>query len=104
MALRVSGICHSEIAITAAASGTLIKKTQCEETCSTSQPPRTGPSAVVKAVNPDQVAIAWPRDFASIHEPIIARLPGTRNAAAIALLERPTINCARRAEASLETE
>ena len=31
--LRDSGTCHSEIAMTAAAMGTLIRKTQCQEAC-----------------------------------------------------------------------
>ncbi len=57
-ALRLSEICSSEIAITAAPMGTLMKNTQRHEACSISQPPRTGPIAVVIAVNPDQVPIA----------------------------------------------
>ena len=50
--LRLSGICHAEIIITAAARGRLIKKAARQETCSTSHPPRTGPTAVVIAVGP----------------------------------------------------
>src|ERR1700757_2626438 len=57
-ALRLSGIRQTERAVTVAASGTLMKNTQRQEACSTSQPPRTGPSAVVIAVKPDQVPMA----------------------------------------------
>ncbi len=38
-----------------------MKKTARHETCSISQPPKTGPMAAVIAVNPDQVPIALPR-------------------------------------------
>src|ERR1700732_4099029 len=56
--VRLSGIYQSEIVMTAAARGRLMKNTQRQEACSTSQPPRTGPMAVVIAVNPDHVPIA----------------------------------------------
>src|SRR5260370_24515716 len=52
VALRLSGIRQTEIAITAAARGRLMKNTHRQEACSTSQPPRTGPMAVGNAVNP----------------------------------------------------
>ena len=70
-----------------------MKKTQCQEACSINHPPRTGPKAAVMAVNPDQVPIAWPRDFSSKDALIIARLLGTRNAAPIPWTQRATINC-----------
>src|SRR5438309_8966404 len=57
LVLRLSGTCHTEIAMTAAARGRLMKKTQCQEACSTNHPPRTGPNAVVIAVKPDHVPI-----------------------------------------------
>src|SRR5205807_9710391 len=79
--LRLSGIRQTEMAITAAASGRLIKNTHRHEACCTSQPPRTGPIAVVIAVKPDHVPIACPRLFSSKAVLIIARLPGTSNAA-----------------------
>ena len=41
-------------------------------------------------VNPAHVPIALPRDFLSKDELMIARLPGTRNAAAIPWTERQT--------------
>src|SRR5437660_12656330 len=56
--LRLSGICHSERAITNAESGRLMKNTHRHDACSTSHPPTTGPIAVVIAVKPDQVPIA----------------------------------------------
>src|SRR5579862_4371059 len=88
--LRDSGTRHNEIIRTTAAKGRLIKNTQCQEACSTSHPPRTGPSAVVIVVKPAQVPIALPRDFSSKDELMMARLPGTRNAAAIPWTERHT--------------
>src|ERR1700679_1596069 len=57
-ALRLSETRQNETIITAAAIGTLMKKTQRQEACSTSQPPRTGPTAVVIAVKPDHIPIA----------------------------------------------
>ncbi len=68
---------------TTAASGTFRKKTARQLTCSMSQPPRTGPMAVVIAENPDHVPIARPRSVSSNVALMIARLPGTRNAAPI---------------------
>src|SRR5579864_1941155 len=81
VARRLSGICQYEIAMTDAAIGRLMKNAQRQEACSTSQPPRTGPTAVVIAVKPDHVPMAWPRLFSSKDVLIIARLPGTRSAA-----------------------
>ena len=46
-----------------------------------SQPPNTGPSAVVIVVNPDQVPMARPRSFSAKNALTIERLPGTINAA-----------------------
>jgi hypothetical protein len=50
-------------------------------TCSISHPPITGPSAVVIALNPDQVPIARPRSASLNVALMIARLPGTRKPA-----------------------
>ncbi len=86
LSLRLSGICQSEITITAAAIGTLMKNAQRQEACSISHPPSTGPAAVVMAVKPDQVPMACPRDFSSNDALIIERLPGTRNAAHLCLV------------------
>ena len=81
VSLRLSGIRQSEMAITAAAGGRLMKNAQRQDACSTSQPPRTGPMAAVIAVKPDHVPMACPRLFSSNDVPMIARLPGTRSAA-----------------------
>src|SRR5271154_1140136 len=62
---RLAGIRRSEMAITMAATGTLMKNAQRQEACSISHPPRTGPKAVVIAVKPDHVPIARPRSFSS---------------------------------------
>jgi hypothetical protein len=81
----------SDSAITSAASGTLIKNAARQLTCSISQPPITGPIAVVMALNPDQVPIARPRSASSNVALMMARLPGTRNAAPIPCSARPII-------------
>src|ERR1043166_390252 len=74
--------------MTAIASGTFRKNTARHETCSTSQPPNTGPNAVVIAEKPDQVPIALPRSSSSKQELINARLPGTSSGA-------DSLHCAR---------
>src|SRR5579862_9969157 len=86
--LRDSGTCRSEITTTSTARGTLMKNIQCQEACSISHPPRTGPRAVVIVVSPAHVPIALPRVSSSKDELMIARLPGTRNAAATPWNER----------------
>ena len=60
-----------------------MKNTQRQEACSISQPPRTGPIAVVIEVKPDHVPMARPRASSLKDALIIERLPGTRNAAPI---------------------
>ena len=74
---------RSDSISTTAASGTFRKNTARQLTCSTSQPPVTGPIAVVMALNPDQVPIARPRSASSNASLMMARLPGTRNAAPV---------------------
>jgi len=54
----LSSIKRSDKIRTIAASGTLTKKAARQLTCSISQPPITGPIAVVIALNPDHVPIA----------------------------------------------
>src|SRR3974390_3026391 len=62
-ALRLSGT-HQKLApSTTAASGTLRKNAHLHDKCSISHPPRTGPMAVVIAVDPDHVPMARPRSF-----------------------------------------
>ena len=58
-----------------------MKNAQRHEACSTSQPPITGPAAVVIAVDPDHVPIACPRLFSSNDALMMARLPGISSAA-----------------------
>ena len=58
---RLSGTFQRVRQSTATPSGTLMKKTQRQEPCSANQPPRTGPTAAVMEVNPDQVPMARPR-------------------------------------------
>src|SRR5438105_12120707 len=58
---RLSGTYTHVSASTAAASGRFRKKTARQLTWSMNQPPATGPSADVIAVNPDQIPIAPPR-------------------------------------------
>src|ERR1700691_4173581 len=77
----LSGIFQIEMPTTAIASGMLIRKTQRQDACCTSHPPRTGPIAVVIAVKPDHVPMAAPRFFSSKEALIIERLPGTSSAA-----------------------
>src|ERR1700684_3080390 len=93
VALRLSGIHRTEIAITAAAIGALMRNAQRQEACWISQPPKAGPDADVIAVKPDQVPIAWPRVFSSKHALMIDRLPGTRKAAPIPWALRAITSC-----------
>ena len=85
---------RSDSTSTMTASGTFRKNTARQLTCSISQPPLTGPIAVVIALNPDQVPIARPRSASSNVALMIARLPGTRNAAPIPCSARPTMSIA----------
>ena len=83
---------RSDSTSTMMASGTFRKNTARQLTCSISQPPVTGPIAVVIALNPDQVPIARPRSASSNVALMIARLPGTRKAAPIPCSARPTMS------------
>ncbi len=74
---------RSDRATTITASGTLRKNAARQLTCWISQPPITGPSAVVIALNPDHVPIARPRSASLKVALMIARLPGTRKPAPI---------------------
>src|SRR6202167_5420324 len=57
-----------------------MKNTHRQEPCSINHPPRTGPTAAVMEVNPDQVPMARPRSSSEKLALISARLPGTSNA------------------------
>src|SRR5215470_7734946 len=85
---RLSGTWRSEIVITATASGTFSRKAHRQDAYWISHPPSTGPKAVVIAVKPDHVPIALPRESSSKQAVIIARLPGTSNAAPIPCMQR----------------
>jgi hypothetical protein len=58
---RLSCMNRNDNASTTSASGTFRKNTARQLACSTSQPPLTGPMAVVIALNPDHVPMARPR-------------------------------------------
>jgi len=90
---QLSGTNKKEIAITAAAIGRLMKKTQRQERCWTSHPPRTGPIAAVIPVKPDHVPIALPRWSAGNAALMIARLPGTSMAPPTPCKARAAIRC-----------
>ena len=83
---------RSESTSTIRASGTFRKNTARQLTCSISQPPVTGPMAAVIALNPDHSPIARPRCASSNVALMIARLPGTRNAAPTPCSARPAIS------------
>ena len=91
---RLSSMKRSDSTMTMIASGRLRKKTARQLTCSTSQPPLTGPIAVVIALNPDQTPIARPRSRLSNVALMMARLPGTRKAAPMPCSARPTTSAA----------
>ncbi len=57
-----------------------------------SHPPRTGPKALVIAVEPDQTPIARPRESSSKEALMIAKLPGTSRAAPIPCRQRARIS------------
>ena len=69
-----------------------MKKISRQDHASTSQPPSTGPSAVVSAEDPAQVPIARPRSPSGKCALMIARLLGTSSA--------PPIPCTARAAIS----
>src|SRR5271154_7007295 len=83
LSFRLSGMHHRVMQTTMSARGRLMKKTQRQEPFCTSQPPSTGPMEAVMAVKPDQVPIARPRSLSEYEALMMARLPGTRNAAPI---------------------
>src|SRR3954453_16752396 len=70
-----------------------MKKIHRHEACSMSQPPSTGPSAVMMEVKPDHVPMARPRVLSSKVAPVIERLPGPRNAAPMPSTDRAAISC-----------
>jgi hypothetical protein len=85
---------RSDSASAIRARGRFRKNTARQLTCSISQPPLTGPIAVVIALKPDHVPIARPRSFSSKAALMSARLPGTRKAAPTPCAARPAISVA----------
>ena len=63
------------------ATGTLRKKIDCQETCSTRKPPTTGPMASASALTPAQVPIARPRSWGGKALEMIDSVAGIMNAA-----------------------
>ena len=69
------------MAMTAAATGRLMKKTSRQETALISHPPRNGPIAVATPPSPDQAPMALGRSSWVNEACRIARLPGVSSAA-----------------------
>src|SRR5262245_40306192 len=88
---RLSGTRQNAMNTASSAMGTFTKKIARHENASTSQPPSTGPSAVVRADAPAQVPIARPRSFSGKVALMIARLLGTRIAPPIPCAVRATV-------------
>ncbi len=85
---------RSDSATTSAASGTFRKNAARQLTCSISHPPSTGPMAAVIELKPDHTPMARPRSASSKVALMMARLPGTRNAAPMPWSARPAIRAA----------
>ncbi len=90
---RVSGTCRTAVAITRAAMGRLIRKTQRQPAVSTSQPPSRGPIAPATPPRPDQAPTARGRSSRTKDDWMIAREPGVRSA--------PPMPCSARARTSV---
>ena len=72
-----------------AATGTLRKKIDCQETFSTRKPPTTGPIASASALTPAHVPIALPRSCGGKALVMIERVAGIMNAAPMPWAARP---------------
>src|SRR2546430_5049572 len=68
--------------------GGLKKNPNRHDTESTSHPPRNGPSAVATPASPDHAPMARPRSSGRNVDEMMARLLGTRNAAATPCKQR----------------
>ena len=90
---RLSGSRQKTSPSTTTARGGFTKKAQRHERCSISQPPRTGPKAVVIALKPDHVPMARPRSCSGNDALMMARLPGTRSAAPTPCTARAVTSC-----------
>ena len=58
-----------------------------------STPPSTGPTAEVRAANPDHNPMARPRSLSGNDSLMMARLPGTRSAAPTPCTARAAVSC-----------
>jgi hypothetical protein len=64
-----------------------------QETSSTSQPPKTGPTAIAVPLSADQIPIAFALSFPSNDAPRIARDSGTRSAPPTPCTARAATSC-----------
>ena len=72
------------------ATGTLTKKIDCHDTCSTRKPPSSGPIASARPETPAHVPIALPRSSGGNALEMIDRVPGIISAAPPPCSRRPT--------------
>ena len=86
---RDSCVAKSVTATAPAATGRLMKKIDCHETCSTRKPPTTGPIASASAETPAHVPIALPRSCGGKAFVMIDRVAGIMNAAPTPWRARP---------------
>ena len=86
---RDSRVAASVTQTATAATGTLRKKIDCQETFSTRKPPTTGPMASAIALTPAQVPIARPRSCGGKAFEMIERVAGIMNAAPTPCAARP---------------
>ncbi len=86
---RDSRVAHSVTATATTAIGTLMRKIDCHETCSTRNPPTTGPIASATALMPAQVPIALPRSCGGKALVMIDSVAGIMNAAPTPWAARP---------------
>ncbi len=85
-----------------AATGTLRKKIDCQETFSTRKPPTTGPMARARALTPAQVPIALPRSCAGKALVMIERVAGIMKAAPMPWAARPATSHASLCESPMK--
>ena len=88
---------NSVTATAPAATGRLMKKIDCHETCSTSTPPSTGPIASASAETPAHVPIARPRSCGGKTFVMIDSVAGIMSAAPTPCAARPPISQAEAA-------
>ena len=89
---RDSWAAHSVTPTAIAATGTLIRKIDCQETFSTRKPPTTGPIARAIALAPAQVPIALPRSSGGNVFVMIESVAGIISAAPTPCIARPAMS------------